>query len=222
MLSLALPKGSSLERRTLDLFAEAGLEVRRPCERVYRAVIDHDDPIKTVFYKPREIPQVVEAGIFDFGLTGADWIEETSAKVETVTSFSYSKASDNPWLVVLAVSDENTARTVADLPGGVRVATEYVNIGRRYFEDIGLRAEMVRSYGVTEAKIPELAEAIIDVVETGSALRQNGLRAIATVRTCVPQLIASPAAWRDATKRQRIRSVAQMLNAAHAARATPA
>jgi ATP phosphoribosyltransferase len=214
MLSLALPKGSSLERRTLDLFAKAGLEIQRPNDKVYRAVIDHEDPIKAVFYKPREIPRVVESGIFDFGLTGTDWIEEAAAKVETVTTFSYSKNSDMPWRVVLAVPDEDAARMADDLPSGVRVATEYVNIGRRYFEEVGLRAEMVQSFGVTEAKIPELAEAIIDVVETGTALRQNGLRPIATVRVCFPQLIASPSALRDATKRQNIRNIAQMLEAA--------
>ncbi|MFQ6148366.1 ATP phosphoribosyltransferase [Streptomyces seoulensis] len=216
MLSLVLPKGSSLEERTLDLFARAGLEVRRPSDRSYRGSIDYGGPIRVAFYKPREIPFVVESGMFDFGLTGADWIEESDAKVEVLESFTYAKLTDSPWRIVLAVPAEHPADEVADLRSGTRVASEYVNIGRRFFEDAGIPVEMVHSYGATEAKIPELADAVIDVVETGASLRHNGLRVLETIRTCTPQVIASPAAAGDEKKRERIRNVIRLLDSAHA------
>ncbi|KOU52239.1 hypothetical protein ADK55_17455 [Streptomyces sp. WM4235] len=216
MLSLALPKGSSLEERTLDLFARAGLEVRRSSDRSYRGSIDYGGPIRVAFYKPREIPFVVESGMFDFGLTGADWIEESDAKVEVLESFTYAKLTDSPWRLVLAVPMEHPADEVADLRSGTRVASEYVNIGRRFFEDAGIAVEMVHSYGATEAKIPELADAVIDVVETGASLRHNGLRVLETIRTCTPQVIASPAAAGDEKKRERIRNVIRLLDSAHA------
>lgn len=213
MLSLALPKGSSLERRTLDLFAAAGLGVRRPSDHTYRAEIEYGGIVQVAFYKPREIPDVVESGALDLGLTGGDWVEESGAKVETVTSFTYAKTYDAPWRVVLAVPEAAQARSVGDLDHGIRVATEYPHIARRFFRDAGVRAEVVRSYGATEAKIPELADAVVDVVETGTALRHNGLRVIETIRTCTPQLIAGPSAWNDMGKRAAIQGVARLLGA---------
>ncbi|MFK0257428.1 ATP phosphoribosyltransferase [Streptomyces sp. NPDC090445] len=216
MLSLALPKGSSLERRTLDLFAAAGLDVTRPSEGAYRGTIAYGGPVRIAFFKPREIPLVVAAGTFDAGLTGADWIEETGAKVESVVSFTYSKATDAPWRVVLAVPDQHAAQTVQDLGHGTRIATEYPSITRRFLQDAGIRADVVHSYGATEAKIPELADAIVDVVDTGSSLDHNGLRIITTIRTCTPWLIASPQAWRDVDRQRRIQGMARLLDAAQA------
>jgi ATP phosphoribosyltransferase len=216
MISLALPKGSSLEQRTLDLFRAAHLPVRRQSEHSYRATIEYDGPMPAVFYKPREIPSVVEQGLFDLGLTGADWVEESGAKIEVVRSFGYSKATNRPWRVVLTVPEEHPARTVADLSPGLRVATEYVAISRDYFAHIGLPVTIVRSYGATEAKIPELADAVIDVVETGSSLRHNGLRILETIRTCDAQLIVNPTAWLHPAKRERILTIAHLLTAAHA------
>ncbi|MGC5010860.1 ATP phosphoribosyltransferase [Streptosporangium sp. DT93] len=216
MVSLALPKGSPLERWTLDLFAAAGLGVRRPSDRSYRAVVEYDGPIQVAFYKAREIPLVVESGAFDFGLTGAEWIEETGAKVEPVKTFPYLTANDRPWRVVLAVPLGHPAERAGDLPPGVRVATEYPNIGRRFFQSLGLPAEMVRSYGATEAKIPELADVVIDAGESGSTLWDNDLRIIETLRTCTPHLVAGPRAWRDAEKRARIQRVARLLDSVHA------
>jgi ATP phosphoribosyltransferase len=169
-----------------------------------------------VFYKPREIPSVVAQGLFDLGLTGADWIEETGAKVEVVRSFGYSKATNRPWRIVLTVPEQHPARTVADLTPGLRVATEYVAISRDYFAHVGLRATIVPSYGATEAKIPELADAAVDVVETGSSLRHNGLRILETIRTCDAQLIVNPTAWLHPDKRERVLAIARLLTAAHA------
>ncbi|GAA3229161.1 ATP phosphoribosyltransferase [Nonomuraea helvata] len=214
MISLALPRGSSLEKRTLDLFARAGLRIQRPSDHSYRGTITYGDTGQVSFYKPREIPLVVESGLFDAGLTGADWIEDCAAKVEIVESFTYAKVTDSPWRLVLAVPEEHPASSVADLGPGTRVASEYLNVARRFFRDAGTRVELVPSYGATEAKIPELADAVIDVVETGASLRNNGLRILETIRTCTPQVIASPAAWADAGKRDRIRGIARLLVAA--------
>jgi ATP phosphoribosyltransferase len=213
LLSLALPKGS-LERRALHLFATAGLTVRRPSERSYRGTIDYAGVARVAFYKPREIPSVVGAGSFDLGLTGADWVEESGAEVEVVESFDYSRNTEKPWRLVLAAPVAHPATSVADLGDGVRVATEYPNIGRRFFRAAGLRAEVVVSYGATEAKIPELADVLMDVVETGRSLRQNDLRVIETIRTCGAQLIACPAAYADAGKRAVIANIALLLRAA--------
>ncbi|GAA3006006.1 ATP phosphoribosyltransferase [Streptosporangium longisporum] len=213
MISLALPKGS-LERRALELFAAAGLDVRRSSERSYRGTIDYAGMTRVAFYKPREIPSVVGSGSFDLGLTGADWVEETGATVEVVESFDYSRHSERPWRLVLAVPSGHPATGVADLGDGVRVATEYPNIGRRFLQDAGIGAEVIVSYGATEAKIPELADAMVDVVETGRSLRQNDLRIIETIRTCGAQLIANPAAYADEDKRAVIRNVARLLRAA--------
>lgn len=215
MISLALPKGS-LERRALELFATAGLPVRRRSERSYRGTIDYAGVDRVAFYKPREIPAVVGDGSFALGLTGADWVEESGAEVEVVESFDYSRNSERPWRLVLAVPAGHPATSVADLDDGVRVATEYPNIGRRFLQSAGRRAEVVVSYGATEAKIPELADAMMDVVETGHSLRQNDLRIIETVRTCGVQLIADPAAWADRGRRAVIQSIALLLRAAWA------
>ncbi|WP_436500947.1 ATP phosphoribosyltransferase [Actinokineospora sp. HUAS TT18] len=216
MISLALPKGS-LERSTLDLFATAGLAVRRGSDRAYRAAIDYDGVDTVAFFKPREIPFVVESGVFAVGVTGADWLEETGAKVEVVDSFDYAKVTSDRWRLVLAVPDDHPAKCLADLGADVRVATEYPNIGQRFFQEAGQGADVVHSHGATEAKIPELADAIIDVMETGSSLWHNNLRLLATVRTCGAKLIASPDAWRDPARRAVVQDLARLLSAAYLA-----
>ncbi|MEU3169227.1 ATP phosphoribosyltransferase [Streptosporangium sp. NPDC006930] len=202
MISLALPKGSALERPVLDLFTAAGLGVRRTSGRSYRASIEYGGPIQVVFFKPREIPLVLQDGAFDFGVAGTDWIEETGAKVEVVEAV----AAGRPWRMVLAVPAEGPAA----LSSGARVATEFPGIGRRYLRGRGSAAEVVYSYGASQAKIPELADAVIEVLEPGASLAP-GLRVLDTVRTCAPRLIAGPHAWRDAGKRARIQKVALLL-----------
>ncbi|MFF5114187.1 ATP phosphoribosyltransferase [Streptosporangium sp. NPDC000509] len=202
MISLALPKGSALERPVLDLFTAAGLGVRRTSGRSYRASIEYGGPIQVVFFKPREIPLVLQDGAFDVGVAGTDWIEETGAKVEVVEAV----AAGRPWRMVLAVPAEGPA----GLSPGARVATEFPGIGRRYLRGRGSAAEVVHSYGASQAKIPELADAVIEVLEPGASLAP-GLRILDTVRTCAPRLIAGPHAWRDAGKRARIQKVALLL-----------
>lgn len=213
MVSLALPKGSFLERPILGLFAAAGLEVRRASDRSYRARIEYDGGIQVAFYKPREIPLIVESGAFDLGLTGTDWIEETGAKVELVEALTFGMTADPPWRLVLAVPGGHPAESADDLLPGVRVATEYPEIARQFFESVRLPARVVRSFGASEAKIPELADAVIDIDGTGSTLGHHDMRIIGTLRTCTPHLIASPAAWRDTKRRTRIQRVARLLGA---------
>ncbi|MDG9701965.1 ATP phosphoribosyltransferase [Streptomyces sp. DH37] len=215
MVSLALPTGS-LEKPTLELFAAADLPVHRHASRAYRGGVDHPAVDRVVFYKPREIPGIVANGTFDLGVTGADWIEEAGAKVEVVHAFDYSKTTDSGWRVVLAVPEEHPARSAADLEDGVRVATEYPGIAREYFRRLAVRAEVVRSYGTTEAKIPELADAVVEVVETGASLRQNKLRVLDTVRRYGVNLIANPGAWADRSARASIEALASLLRASRA------
>ncbi|MFF3444427.1 ATP phosphoribosyltransferase [Streptosporangium sp. NPDC002721] len=207
MISLALPKGSALERPVLGLLTAAGIGVRRASGRSYRASVDYGGPIQVVFLKPREIPPALEKGAFDFGVAGTDWIEETGAKVEIVEPV----AAGEPWRLVLAVPDGGPG----GLPPGARVATEFPDIGRQYLRGRGLAAEVVHSYGASQAKIPELADAVIEVLEPGVSL-PPGLRVLDTVRTCAPRLVAGPHAWRDARKRARIQRVARLLDSVRA------
>ncbi|MFG1957417.1 ATP phosphoribosyltransferase [Nonomuraea sp. NPDC049028] len=211
MVSLALPKGSYLERPILSLFTAAGLDVRRTSDRSYRASIEYGDRLKVAFYKPREIPLVVESGAFDLGLTGTDWIEETGAKVEFVEAFTHVVGADPPWRMVLAVPGDHPAESADDLLPGIRVVTEYPKIARQFFESRSVPAEVIHSFGAGEAKIPELADAVIDVDGPDSAMAHHHMRIICTLRSCVPHLIASPAAWRDADRRTRIQKVARLL-----------
>ncbi|GHH05523.1 ATP phosphoribosyltransferase [Streptomyces rubradiris] len=215
MVSLALPTGS-LEAPTLELLAAADLPVSRHAPRAYRATVGHPAVDRVVFYKPREIPGVVAGGTCDIGLTGADWVAETGAKVEVVDTLDYSKSTRSGWRVVLAVPEDHPARTVADLADGVRVATEYPALAREYFRRSGVRAAVLHSHGTTEAKIPDLADAVVEVVETGSSLRQNNLRVLDTVRRCGVNLVANPSAWADRTTRATIRTLATLLRAAYA------
>jgi ATP phosphoribosyltransferase len=217
MATLALPTGS-LQEPTLRLFEAAGLTVHRSSPRALRASIDFPGIDGVVFGKPREIPGFVADGTFDLGLTGTDWIEESGTKVEVVHEFPYSKTTGTGWRVVLAVPLAHPARTAAELPAGLRVASEYPAIARRYFEEeLGQDARIVHSYGSTEAKVPDLADAVLEVVETGASLRHNGLRELVTVRHCGVQLVAGTQAWADPAVRAVAEKVAMLLEAARAA-----
>ncbi len=217
MLSLVLPKGS-LERATLDLFAAADLGVHRGSERDYHASVD-DPRIDTVrFLRPQEIPTYLEQGLFDLGLTGRDWVEETGADVASICELEYSKATANPVRIVLAVPKEHPATRGSELPDGVRVSTEYPEITRRYFARVGVKAVIVPSYGATEAKVPDIVDAIVDVTETGSSLRKHGLKVVETLLTSRTELVANPAAYADADKRAAMDDVALLLRGAIRAR----
>ncbi len=170
MLRLVLPKGS-LERATFQLFEDADLAVTRGSDVDYRGSIDDPRVNEVMVLRPQEIPRYVESGMFDLGITGRDWVEETGADVETLTELHYSKATARPIRMVLAVAGDNPAESVNDLPSGVRVQTEYPELTRRFFADAGVDAQITLSYGATEAKIPEIADAVVEITETGRALR---------------------------------------------------
>ncbi len=217
MLSVVLPKGS-LERATLDLFDAADLTVRRSSDRDYHASID-DPRIKRVrFLRPQEIPSYIERGLFDLGITGRDWIEETQANVVSLGELQYSKATSRPVRVVLAVPENASFQTAADLPEGVRISTEFPSLTRRFLESRGVKAEVIPSYGATEAKVPDIVDAIVDLTETGSSLRKNGLRILETLLTSYTELVVSSAAHADEEKRAAMEDIALLLRGAIQAR----
>src|ERR1700689_2794799 len=190
MLSLVLPKGS-LERATLDLFDAADLTVRRSSDRDYHATIDDPRIDRVRFLRPQEIPSYVERGLFDFGITGRDWITETGADVASLGELGYSKATADPVRVVLAVPVSSGWDSISDLPDGVRISTEFPALTSRFLQANGVSAVVLPSYGATEAKVPDIVDAIVDLTETGSSLRRNGLRILATLLTSHTELIAN-------------------------------
>jgi ATP phosphoribosyltransferase len=217
MLSLVLPKGS-LERATLDLFDAADLTVRRSSDRDYHASIDDPRIDKVRFLRPQEIPSYLERGLFDLGITGRDWITETEADVTSLGELQYSKATAQPVRVVLAVPDSTSWRSAADLPEGVRISTEFPSLTRRFLDARGVKAMIIPSYGATEAKVPDIVDAIVDLTETGSSLRKNGLRVLETLLTSYTELIASGPAFADPQKRAAMEDIALLLRGAIQAR----
>jgi ATP phosphoribosyltransferase len=217
MLSLVLPKGS-LEKATLDLFDAADLTVRRASDRDYHASIDDPRIDRVRFLRPQEIPSYLERGLFDVGITGRDWITETEAEVVSLGELRYSKATSNPVRVVLAIPDSAPWQTVSDLPEGIRISTEFPSLTRRFLADHGVKAMVVPSYGATEAKVPDIVDAIVDVTETGSSLRKNGLRILQTLLTSYTELVACPPSYADAGKRAAMEDIALLLRGAIQAR----
>ena len=217
MLSLVLPKGS-LEKATLDLFDAADLAVRRGSDRDYHASIDHPGIDRVRFLRPQEIPEYVEEGLFDLGITGRDWITETDSDVVSLGELQYSKATSNPVRVVLAIPRDAPWQGAADLPEGIRISTEFPNLTRRYLDKHGVKAVVVPSYGATEAKVPDIVDAIVDLTETGSSLRKNGLRILDTLLSSYTELVANRAASDDPAKRAVMDDVALLLSGAIRAR----
>lgn len=210
MLRLVLPKGS-LEKSTLDLFEQADLPVSRASSVQYLASIDDPRVAEVRILRPQEIAAYVAEGMFDLGITGRDWIEETDAKVVTLGELHYSKATARPIRLVVAVANDAPWKTAADLPSGVRVSTEYVGLTTRYFKGLGIEAHVRLSYGATEAKIPDIADVVVEITETGSALRAAGLRIIDTVLTSYTELIANPEAYADPVKRHAMEQIHTLL-----------
>ena len=217
MLRLVLPKGS-LERATLELFEAADLTVRRSSDVDYRATIDDPRVAEVRILRPQEIPTYVAEGLYDLGVTGRDWIEETASEVVSLGQLRYSKNTERPFSIVLAVADEAPWKTVEDLPDGVRVSTEYPQLARRYLADRGVRAEVRLSYGATEAKVPDVADAVVEGTETGRALRAAGLRIVDTVLDSYTELIANQQAAADPAKRHAMGQLQTLLHGALEAR----
>ena len=210
VLRLVLPKGS-LEEATLKLFTEADLAVVRGSNVDYRAHIDDPRIEEVRVLRPQEIPVYVSQGLFDLGITGRDWIEETGAEVVSLGELAYSKTSTNPIRLVLAVAGDSAIHSVSDLPVGVRVSTEYPGLTRRWLEKQGVRAEVTLSYGATEAKIPEIADAVVEITETGRALRAAGLRIVDTVLVSRTELVTNSSAGADPAKRHAMEQLHTLL-----------
>ncbi len=210
VLKLVLPKGS-LEKATLDLFESADLTVNRSSSVDYKATIDDPRIAEVRILRPQEIPTYVAEGLFDIGITGRDWVEETGADVRSLGELAYSKATSNPVRIVVAVQQESAATSVADLPHGLRVSTEYPNLTRRFFESKGIDADIRLSYGATEAKVPDIVDCVVDTTETGRALRAAGLKIIDTIVTSYTELVANPAAAADPAKAHAMAQIRTLL-----------
>jgi ATP phosphoribosyltransferase len=217
VLRLVLPKGS-LERATLELFEAADLAVSRSSEADYRASIDDPRIGEVRILRPQEIPRYVAEGLFDLGITGRDWVEETGADVVSLGELAYSKATANPIRVVVAVAADDDVEKVEDLPQGVRVSTEYPELARRYFVAKGIEADISLSYGASEAKVPDIADCIVDITETGRALRAAGLRVIDTILESYTELVANRRTHADPEARHAMGQILTLLSGALEAR----
>ena len=211
MLKLVIPKGS-LEAQTLRLMEQADLRVRRGSDRDYHGTVDDERIERVSLLRPQEIPTYVEDGLFDLGITGRDWIAETGAQVEELASLEYAKSGTGHGVrIALAVPNDHPADSAKDLPPGSRISTEYVNLTRRYFEDLGIPVHVVWSYGATEAKVPEIVDAIVDVAETGSTLRAHGMKIIETLLESEVLLIANKDSSADRDKRAAMEDITTLL-----------
>ncbi len=212
-----MPKGS-LERATLELFEAADLPVVRSSSVDYRASIDDPRVGEVRILRPQEIPVYVAEGLFDLGITGRDWVTETSSDVVSLGELRYSKATSEPVRVVVAVAGDSPVESVSDLPDGVRVASEYPEMTKRYFAERGVAADVRLSYGASEAKIPDIADCVVDITETGRALRAAGLRVIDTILTSWTEVVANPVAYADPERRRAMEQLMVLLNGALDAR----
>jgi ATP phosphoribosyltransferase len=209
MLSIALPKGS-LEEQTMLLFSEADMKISVP-GRGYDGIADDPRIERVKILRPQEIPTYVEQGFFDLGISGHDCVLETGADVVEVAELPYAKTGTGVTKLVVAVPRGSDIREATDIPAGSRVTTEFVRVTERYFEELGVDVDVFYSYGATEAKVPELMDVVVDLTETGSTLRRNGLRIVDTILTSTTRLLANKASWEDPEKRRAIEEVRTLL-----------
>ena len=210
ILRLGLPKGS-LQEATFILFKRAGFNIKLH-DRSYYPVID-DPELEIMLMRAQEIPRYVSDGVLDAGLSGYDWIMENGADVIEVAELVYSKNTPNPIRLVLAVAKDSEIKEIKDLQGK-RIATELVQVTRRFLSVHNVQATIEFSYGATEVKVPELVDAIADITETGSSLQANNLRIIATILQSTPRLHASKMAWDDPWKKEKLQNLAVLLEGA--------
>jgi ATP phosphoribosyltransferase len=210
ILKLGLPKGS-LQEAALAKMAKAGFHVQVN-SRSYVPYVD-DEHLAIRLIRAQEISRYVELGYLDSGLTGHDWIVENGSNVHEVGEFQFSKVSSQPTRWVLAVPEKSPIQSVKDLQGK-RIATEVVNITKRYLDKHGVTAEVEFSWGATEVKAHELVDAIVEVTETGSSLRAHNLRIVDTLLVSTPRLIVNHTAWEDPWKRKKVETLALLLRGA--------
>ena len=210
ILKIGLPKGS-LQETTLKLFKKAGYNIH-VSPRSYYPVFD-DDEISSMLIRAQEVPRYVEEGYLDCGLTGYDWILEQNAEVVEVAELRYAKEGFRPVKWVIAVPEDSPIKKLEDLQGK-KIATELVGYTKRYLKSKGIKAEVDFSWGATEVKPPYLADAIVDLTETGSSLRANKLRIIETILESTTRFISNKSAWRDAWKKKKMLNIAMLLQGA--------
>lgn len=212
-LKLGIPKGS-LENATVDLFRRAGFQITVSSRSYFPAI---DDPeIECMLIRAQEMARYVEDGVLDAGLTGRDWVEENNADVVAIADLVYSKQSFGKVRWVLAVPENSPVQSVKDLEGKI-IATELVEATKRYLKANGVTAKVEFSWGATEVKPPVLADAIVEVTETGSSLRANKLRIVETLMESNTQLIANQESFKDEWKRRKLEDIKMLLNGAIAA-----
>jgi ATP phosphoribosyltransferase len=209
MISIALPKGS-LEAQTLQLFREADLEVKRT-DRDYSPRIDDDRIGKLKILRPQEIPTYVEMGYFDLGITGLDWVRETGASVKEVANLSYSKTGQGNVRIVVAVHASEPIDDARQIRPESRVTTEYPVMTKQYFGKLGIPIRLFPSYGASEAKVPDLMDVVVDLTETGTTLRRNGLKIIGEIMESYTVAIAHKASFEDPVKKKEIEEIVTLL-----------
>jgi ATP phosphoribosyltransferase len=211
MLRLVIPKGS-LEEQTLRLFEAADLSVRRGTARDYHGTIDDERIERVSILRPQEIPLYVQDGLFDLGITGQDWLAETEADVEVLSTLSYARSgTGHGTRVVLAIPKEHPATSAKEIPAGTSISTEFLKLTERYFADLGIDVKVVWSFGATEAKVPEIVDAIVDVTETGNTLRAHGMKIVETLLASEPVLIANRETLADREKRAAAEDIQTLL-----------
>lgn len=209
-IRFGLPKGS-LQDATIEKLAKAGFNIQAS-SRSYIPYVD-DEEMEVRLIRAQEISRYVEHGYLDCGITGHDWIVENGSRVHEVGEFIFSKVTRQPARWVVAVPENSPIKSPKDL-AGKRIATEVVNLTRKYLKKIGVKAEVEFSWGATEVKAHELVDAIVEITETGSSLRANRLRIVDTILTSTPRLIANHGSWKDRWKRQKIETLALLLRGA--------
>lgn len=209
MLSLALPKGS-LEEQTLLLFSQADIGIKKS-SREYNPTCDDPRIARVKILRPQEIPVYVQQGYFDIGISGHDWVRESGADVIEVAELPYAKTGTGVVQMVLAVPQESSIESAKDIPAGSRITTEFPKATKEFFEELGIPVEVHFSYGATEAKVPEMMDALVDLTETGSTLRRNGLKIVDVILTSTTRLVASKEAWADPEKRREIEEIKTLL-----------
>jgi len=217
MINIVIPKGS-LEEQTLLLFKQADLTIKKT-DREYNPKINDPRISKVKVLRPQEIPKYVEQGYFDIGITGLDWVKESQSDVVEVADLPYSKQGAGNVKIVIAVPQaDDSIKSASDIKPNSRVSTEYPNMTKAFFEKMGVPVEIFYSYGATEAKVPELVDVVVDLTETGSTLRKNGLKIVDIIAESSTKLIANKKSWDNPEKRKDIEEIRTLLLAVIEAR----
>ncbi len=209
MINIALPKGS-LEEQTLQLFKEADLEVRRT-DRDYNPTINDPRIGKVKILRPQEIPTYIEMGYFDMGISGLDWIHESGAQVKEVAQLNYSKTGPGIVKIVVAVHQSEPISMVSEIRPDSRITTEYPKLTKEFFEKLNIPVRLFPSYGASEAKVPDLMDVVVDLTETGTTLRKNGLKIIGQIMESYTTIIANSASFENPVKRKEIEEIVTLL-----------